>query len=95
MYARGLDKGDELEADRLGVVIAARAGYDAYGLPAVLQTLQAMNAQDSALALMFKTHPAPGERLDRARARRCSRRSTPTRASRSSPSASAPSSSRK
>jgi predicted Zn-dependent protease len=64
MYTRGLDKSDELEADRLGVVIAARAGYDAYGLPSVLQTLQAMNAQDSALALMFKTHPAPGERLD-------------------------------
>jgi len=64
MYSRGLDKSDELEADRLGVVIAARAGYDAYGLPSVLQTLQAMNAQDSALALMFKTHPAPAERLD-------------------------------
>ena len=63
MYTRGLDKGDELEADRYGVVIAARAGYDSYGLPAVLQTLQAMNATDSALALMFKTHPAPGERL--------------------------------
>ena len=64
MYARGLDKSDELEADRLGVVIAARAGYDAYGLPAVLQTLQAMNPEDSALALMFKTHPAPAERLE-------------------------------
>jgi len=64
MYTRGLDKSDELEADRYGVVIAARAGYDSYGLPAVLQTLQAMNAQDSALALMFKTHPAPAERLD-------------------------------
>lgn len=64
MYGRGLDKSDELEADRLGIVIAARAGYDAYGLPSVLQTLQAINAQDSALALMFKTHPAPGERLD-------------------------------
>jgi predicted Zn-dependent protease len=63
MYTRGLDKSDELEADRYGVVIAARAGYDSYGLPAVLQTLQAMNATDSALALMFKTHPAPGERL--------------------------------
>jgi len=63
MYARGLDKSDELEADRLGVVIAARGGYDAYGLPAVLQTLQAMNPQDSGLALMFKTHPAPAERL--------------------------------
>jgi len=62
-YSRGLDKSDEFEADRLGVVIAARAGYDTYGLPAVLQTLQAMNAQDSALAMMFKTHPAPGDRL--------------------------------
>jgi len=64
MYSRGLDKSDELEADRMGIVIAARAGYDAYGLPSVLQTLQAMSAQDSTLALMFKTHPAPGERLD-------------------------------
>ena len=64
MYSRGLDKADEMEADRLGVVIAARGGYDAYGLPAVLQTLQAMNPEDSALALMFKTHPAPAERLD-------------------------------
>jgi len=64
LFARGLDKSDELEADRLGVVIAARAGYDAYGLPTVLQTLQAMNPEDSGLALMFKTHPAPGERLD-------------------------------
>ena len=63
VYSRGLDKSDELEADRLGVVIAARGGYDAYGLPSVLQTLQAMNAEDSGLALMFKTHPAPGERL--------------------------------
>lgn len=64
LFARGLDKDDELEADRLGVVIAARGGYDAYGLPAVLQTLQAMNPEDSGLALMFKTHPAPAERLD-------------------------------
>jgi predicted Zn-dependent protease len=64
MYSRGLDKSDELEADRLGVVIASRGGYDAYGLPAVLQALQAMNPEDSGLALMFKTHPAPAERLD-------------------------------
>ncbi len=63
LYSRGLDKGDEFEADRLGIVIAARAGYDPYGLPIVLQTLEAMNPSDSALALMFKTHPAPAERL--------------------------------
>ncbi len=61
---RGLDKSDEFEADRMGVVIAARAGYDPFGLPAVLQTLQGMNPEDSGLALMFSTHPAPGARLD-------------------------------
>ena len=64
LYARGLDKEDEFEADRLGVVIAARAGYDPYGLPSVLQTLDGMNAQDSNLALMFKTHPSSRQRLD-------------------------------
>jgi beta-barrel assembly-enhancing protease len=63
VYARGLDKNDEFEADRMGVVIATRAGYDPYGLPAVLQVLDAINAQDSSLALMFKTHPAPHDRL--------------------------------
>jgi len=64
IYARGLDKDDEFEADRMGVVIAARAGYDSYGLATVLQTLQAMSPQDSNLALMFKTHPSPDERLE-------------------------------
>lgn len=63
VYARGLDKNDEFEADRVGIVIAARGGYDPYGLPAVLQMLDASNAQDSSLALMFKTHPAPRDRL--------------------------------
>jgi predicted Zn-dependent protease len=58
-----LDKDDEFEADRMGIVIAARAGYDPYGLPAVLQTLQSLNPSDSQLALMFKTHPALGDRL--------------------------------
>jgi predicted Zn-dependent protease len=46
------------------VVIAARGGYDPYGLPAVLQTLQSLNPSDSSLALMFKTHPALGDRLE-------------------------------
>jgi len=61
---RGLDKDDEFEADRMGVVIAARAGYDPYGLPSVVQMLQASNPKDSNLALMFETHPDPGARLD-------------------------------
>lgn len=64
VYTRGLDKGDEYESDRLGMVIAARAGYDPFGLPAVLQTLSAINPKDDAVSLMFKTHPDPEKRLD-------------------------------
>lgn len=65
VYARGLDKDDEYEADRVGVVIAARAGFDAYGLPSVLQTLQSQNPQDKGFSLLFETHPTPTDRLDR------------------------------
>ncbi len=65
VFTRGLDKQDEFAADRMGVVIAARAGYDAYGLPATLQTLAAINPRDDAVALMFKTHPSPSDRLER------------------------------
>jgi predicted Zn-dependent protease len=65
IYTRGLDRGDEYEADRIGVVLAARAGYDPYGLPAVLQTLDSLNADSSALALMTATHPAPQSRLEK------------------------------
>lgn len=65
LYSSGLDKDDEFEADRIGVVIAARAGYDPFGLPAVLQVLQSESAQDSAFSLMFKTHPSPVDRVSR------------------------------
>lgn len=64
LFARGLDKGDEFEADRMGVVIAARAGYNPFGLVGSLQTLDAVNPQDGAVALMFKTHPSPARRLE-------------------------------
>jgi len=64
LYARGLDKEDEFAADRAGVVLAARAGYDPYGLAAVLQTLSSINARDDAVSLMFKTHPDSGKRLE-------------------------------
>lgn len=72
VYARGLDRKDEHHADRLGVVLAARAGYDPYGLVAVLQTLERMNPQSGELGLLMKTHPAPSDRiaqLDRLMAR--------------------------
>jgi predicted Zn-dependent protease len=63
-FVRGLSREDELEADRIGVVIAARAGYEPFGLPAVLQTLASMPQDDSAMALFLKTHPTPLDRLN-------------------------------
>ena len=63
IMARGLDKDAEFEADRVGVVLAARAGYDPWGLPSVLQDLATVGAKDSAVGLLFKTHPHPDERL--------------------------------
>ena len=64
LYARGLDKADEFEADRMGVVLSARAGYDPYGLPAVLTTLASADPKDNFLTLLTKTHPLPQARLD-------------------------------
>ena len=61
--ARSLDKDAEFEADRMGMVLASRAGYDVYGLAEVLQTISQTNKADSSVALLFKTHPAPDERL--------------------------------
>lgn len=63
VFARGLDKSAEFEADQLGVVLAARAGYMPYGLIEVLHKLAARGADDASLALLFETHPPPGERL--------------------------------
>lgn len=64
LFIRGLDKDDEYEADRMGVVIAARSGYSPYGLVGVLQTLSAAPS-DGGFALMFKTHPTPTSRIER------------------------------
>ena len=63
LYSKGLDKDDELAADRMGVVLAARAGYDPYGLLAVLQTLEAVDPKSSSVQLLMATHPAPADRI--------------------------------
>jgi predicted Zn-dependent protease len=63
IVARGLDKDAEYEADRIGVVLTARAGYDAYALPAVLAEIGHVAKNDRSVSLLFKTHPLPEERL--------------------------------
>lgn len=61
-FVRGLSREDELEADSMGVELAARSGYDPYGLVVVLQTLES-EGQDSTTAMFLKTHPAPSDRI--------------------------------
>jgi len=63
LYARGLDREDEYEADRIGIVVATRAGYEPYGLPRVLLTLNGMNPADANLKFWSDTHPPLSDRL--------------------------------
>jgi predicted Zn-dependent protease len=64
LYARGLDRSDEFDADREGVALAARAGFDPYGLPAVLQQLRAAAPDNPLFALTLATHPPAQQRLE-------------------------------
>ena len=63
LYSKGLDRDDELQADKLGIRLLDKAGYDSYAFVDNLQMLAAISADDSALALMYKTHPTPEQRL--------------------------------
>ena len=65
LYSRGLDRGDEYEADAMGAVIATRAGYDPYGLAGVLQNLGTTRQNDAALTSFLKVHPGIDDRLQR------------------------------
>lgn len=63
LMARGLDKTAEFEADRDGVVIAARAGYDSSALISVMGRLKALSG-NADTAMLFSTHPAPEDRIE-------------------------------
>jgi predicted Zn-dependent protease len=64
LYSKGLDQADELEADRNGVALATRAGFDPYGLVAVLQQLRTATPDNPVFTLTLGTHPPPQVRLD-------------------------------
>lgn len=63
ILARGLDKDAEFEADRMGLVLATRAGYEPFGLAEVLQSISQVSKNSSSVALLYKTHPSPDDRL--------------------------------
>ncbi len=64
LYTKGLDQEDEFEADRAGVALAARAGFDPYGLVAALHQLRLVTPDNPAFTLTISTHPAAQVRLD-------------------------------
>ena len=59
-FLRPLDRGLEYEADRMAVVIAARSGYDPYGLVAALQMLAQAKGDEASI---MSTHPAASDRI--------------------------------
>jgi predicted Zn-dependent protease len=63
VMTRGLDKSAEYEADRDGMVLAARAGYDASALLNVLEKISASAAQGSDTSMLYSTHPTAAARL--------------------------------
>lgn len=63
LYSKGLDRDDELEADRRGVELATRAGLDPYGLPSLLQSLASARPDDPSYMLALATHPPTEQRL--------------------------------
>jgi len=63
LYATGLDRKYEYDADLRGVVLAARSGYDPFALLDVLTTIDSINPDSEELSVMLKTHPPTGDRL--------------------------------
>jgi predicted Zn-dependent protease len=63
VFLRPLDRGLEFEADRVGAVLAARAGYDPNGLVSAQQMLQAATAEEANASHFLSSHPPPAERI--------------------------------
>ena len=64
VYTKGLSQTDEFEADRTGVALAARSGFDPYGLVSVLQQLRTVTPDNPLFTLQMSTHPAAQARME-------------------------------
>ncbi|MGE0445138.1 MAG: M48 family metallopeptidase [Vicinamibacterales bacterium] len=60
---------DEREADRVGLQILTKAGWDARGMTELFETLRREASRDpAAIETFFSTHPAPADRISRLQA---------------------------
>ncbi len=67
LFEHGLDKNLEFEADRTGMAIAYKTGYDPAGLERVLAILQAKQNSATTKGSWYSTHPPVAERISRCR----------------------------
>lgn len=68
-YLMKFSRDDEREADRVGVEILRRAGWDPRGLLEFLEILREQGGRDpSSVEVFLSTHPSPGERVEQLRA---------------------------
>ena len=59
----GFGQSEELEADQVGIEIAARVGYQAAGLTNFLGTLNTLTSGCSSSSALFRSHPETDERI--------------------------------
>jgi predicted Zn-dependent protease len=76
------DRGDELDADKLGVELPAKAGYDASALAAFLEHLDARNKDQAEKNGLFASHPDTQERIKKIRSLAASSKTNATVAAR-------------
>ncbi|MFU8838596.1 MAG: M48 family metalloprotease [Thiohalomonadaceae bacterium] len=60
LFDEGLKQADEMEADHLGVVTAALAGYDPQAMTRYLARIEAQRGEET--AILYKTHPPMAQR---------------------------------
>jgi predicted Zn-dependent protease len=63
LLSKGLSRADELDADKGGTILAAKAGYDPAGLRRSIERLSAKQQTAVLMGQFNKTHPAAKERL--------------------------------
>jgi len=63
IISNAFDRDDEVEADRVGIGLANKAGYSPHGLSEVLTRLQERNKQQSQPNGLFASHPLMKDRI--------------------------------
>jgi predicted Zn-dependent protease len=67
-YLMKFSRDDEREADRVGIDIMRRAGWDPHGMLDFLEVLQREAGRNaSSVEVFLSTHPSPAERVERLR----------------------------